>query len=54
LDNISEKPSKSVGKIHKWLRNYVSKIEGDRSTTKDTEIIAKLLLTPDFMEIFRE
>jgi histidine ammonia-lyase len=54
LDNISEKPSKSVGKIHNWLRNYVSKIEGDRSTTKDTEVIAKLLLTPDFIEIFRE
>ena len=54
LDNISEKPSKSVGKIHYWLRNYVSKIEADRSTTKDTEIIAKLLLTPEFIEIFRE
>ena len=54
LDNIAEKPSKSVGKIHNWLRNYVSKIEGDRSTSKDTEIIAKLLLTTDFIEIFRE
>ena len=54
LDNISEKPSKSVGKIHYWLRNNVSKIEADRSTTKDTEIIAKLLLTPEFIEIFRE
>ena len=54
LDNISEKPSKSVGKIHYWLRNYVSKIEADRSTTKDTETIAKLLLTPEFIEIFRE
>ena len=54
LDNISEKPSKSVGKIHYWLRNYVSKVEADRSTTKDTEIIAKLLLTPEFIEIFRE
>ena len=54
LDNIAEKPSKSVGKIHNWLRNYVSKIEGDRSTTKDTEIIAKLLLTSEFIEIFGE
>ena len=54
LENISEKPSESVEKIYNWLRNYVSKIDGDRSTTEDTEIIAKMLLKSDFIEIFRE
>ncbi|MAD56180.1 MAG: histidine ammonia-lyase [Euryarchaeota archaeon] len=54
LDNISEKPSESVGKIHNWLRSYVTKIDGDRSTTEDTEIIARMLLTSEFIEIFRK
>ena len=54
LDNIPEKPSESVGKIYNWLRSYVSKIDGDRSTTADTEIIARMLLTSEFIEIFRK
>ena len=54
LDNIPEKPSESVGKIYNWLRSYVSKIDGDRSTTEDTEIIARMLLTSEFIEIFRK
>ena len=41
LDNISERPSDSVSKIHEWVRKYVSKLDSDRSTTEDTEIIAE-------------
>ena len=54
LDNISEKASDSVSKIHDWLRSYVSKIENDRSTTNDTEIIAEKILSKEFINIFRE
>jgi len=54
LDNISENASDSVRKIHNWLRGYVSKIESDRSTTEDTEIIAEKILTSEFTNIFGE
>tara|TARA_B100000965_G_scaffold57491_1_gene43739 strand:- start:76 stop:1611 length:1536 start_codon:yes stop_codon:yes gene_type:complete len=52
LDNIPENASDSVRKIHNWLRGYVSKIESDRSTTEDTEIIAEKILTSEFTNIF--
>jgi histidine ammonia-lyase len=54
LENIPENASDSVRKIHNWLRGYVSKIESDRSTTEDTEIIAEKILTPEFTNIFGE
>ena len=54
LDNISERPSDSVSKIHEWVRKYVSKLDSDRSTTEDTEIIAEKILTTEFSGIFRK
>jgi histidine ammonia-lyase len=53
LDNISEKASLPVISIHQWVRKYVSKLIEDRSTSKDTDIIAEKLLSSEFTDIFR-
>jgi len=52
LENIPEKPSDSVSLIHSWIRIYVPKLIEDRSTSEDTEIIARKILTRDFTDIF--
>jgi histidine ammonia-lyase len=54
LDNIPEKASDSVSSIHHWIRKYVPELVEDRSTSKDTEIIAKKILSREFTNIFEK
>ena len=53
LDNIPENASSSVMIIQSWLRKYVPILIEDRSTSKDTDIIAEKLLSSEFTDIFR-
>jgi histidine ammonia-lyase len=54
LDNIPEKASDSVNIIHQWVRKYVDELVEDRSTSKDTERIAKKILSREFTDIFEK
>ena len=54
LDNIPEKASDSVSSIHHWIRKYVPELIEDRSTSKDTEIIAEKILSREFTNIFEK
>jgi histidine ammonia-lyase len=54
LENIPQKPSSPVALIHLWVRKYVPKLVEDRSTSRDTNIIAEKILSSEFTDIFRK
>jgi histidine ammonia-lyase len=54
LENIPQKPASAVALIHLWVRKYVPKLVEDRSTSRDTNIIAEKILSSEFTDIFRK